>query len=208
MANNWQGIFRGRIVIGGLATLLICSVVSTSALAQSYLRSRGRAASVSYTSNRSGLLADFSIFYGQDEATANPSAGNEYKDNESIYDIKLGYVFANDFYLGGLYAVRNYSYQTGSYAGQATGVGLGYFLGNGFNLRSFYRFGETFGDYKDGTGYQVDLAYLTNLSANSYLGFTMSHRQVTYKTNATIAGFDKYTHKSTFPMIALGFLLR
>ena len=175
--------------------------------AQAVGRSRGSAPAPKFSSGRSGTLLDFAVFYGQDEATANPNVGNEYIDNDSVYDIKLGYIFNNDFYFGGDLSVRNYSYIGGTSTGQATGVGFGYFFSNNFNLRAYYRFNESYADYRDGSGFQADLNYSINLSSNFYFGFLITHRQTTFTTNSQIAGFEKWTYKSTNPAITFGFLV-
>lgn len=187
--------------------LVFSSLFLNFAQAQAVGRSRGTAPSPKFSSGRSGVLLDFAVFYGQDEATANPNVGNEYKDNDSVYDIKLGYVFNNDFYFGGDLSVRNYSYLGGTSTGQSTGAGFGYFFSNNFNVRAFYRFNESYDNYRDGSGFQADLNYLLNLSSNFYLGFLISHRQTTFTTNSQIASFEKWTYKTTFPAISFGFLI-
>lgn len=187
---------------------LFVFLMTTELNAQSSFRQRGVAPQGSFTSSRSGILFDFGIYYGQDEATANPNVGNEYIDNRSIYDIKLGYVFGNDVYFGGEYSVQNANYVGGSSTGHATAIGLGYFFSNNFNLRAYYRINETYSDYSEGTGFQADLSYLINVSSNFYFGLIVSHRQTTYKTNYTIAQFEEWTAKSTNPALAFGFLVK
>ena len=168
---------------------------------------RERTASFSLNSGRSGVLFDVGLYYGQTEATADPAAGNEWRNLTSIYDIKLGYIFDSSIYLGGGFSNRNESSILTTSNGGTGFVGLGYFWGSGFHLRSFYRINETFGDYSDGAGFQADLGYMTNMSSNFYLGLLLSHRQVTFLKNSTISNFKSLTKKDTQPMITLGFLI-
>ena len=98
-----------KVLVHGLFVLFILLMSETCWSAGS-TRDRqarnGGGSAVSYSSNRSGFLFDLGYYYGQSEAVANPSPGNEWKDITSVYDIKLGYVFDSDLYLGGGYTVR------------------------------------------------------------------------------------------------------
>ncbi len=166
---------------------------------------------VTYSSNRSGTLFDLGFYYGQSEAVANPSSGNEWKDITSVYDLKIGYIFDSDFYLGGGYSVRNDSLSSlslNSSSGGTATVGVGWFWGSGFNLRTYYHINESFGDYKDGTGFQADLGYVVNMTSNFYMGLLYSYRQTTFTSNTTIANFKTWAKKETFPMVTLGFLIK
>jgi hypothetical protein len=166
---------------------------------------------MSYSSGSSGLLFDFGVYYGQSEAVAKPSVGNEWKDVNSIYDVKLGYILVEGLYFGAEYSVRTQSATStnlNSSTGNAAAFGGGYFWGNGFNLRAYYRLNELSGDYKSGSGFQADLGYMINMSSSFYLGFLVSHRQVTFAENKTIANFDYWTRKETFPFLTLGFLIK
>lgn len=182
--------------------------VATAAEAQRDSSSGRPAKTISRSYGRSGTLLDAAVYYGQTEATANPVALNQWQYTTSIYDIKLGYVMENSFFVGAEYTTRsdNQVY-TSNTSGSATGLGAGYFFDNGFNLRAYYRFGETFGSYSDGTGYQADLGYMVNMTSNFFLGFVLSVRQVTFKTNGTITGFDFWTRKETYPFVTIGFLI-
>lgn len=153
-----------------------------------------------------GVLLDFGVHYGQAEATGNPST-QDFKNNTSVYDIKLGYINDDNWYLGALYSLKNYSTLAGTTNGKTGGVGLGYFFRNNFNFRAFYRHGESFGDYREGSGFQADLEYKVSFASNFYIGALLSHRQVSYKTNDTILSYEEYTAKETYPAISVGFLI-
>jgi hypothetical protein len=187
--------------------VLITLILGHQSFAQ--MNSSGRAAkTMSRFYGRTGVLFDPAVYFGQTEATANPVAGNQWQYTTTIYDIKLGYINHNSFYLGGEYTTRsdNQVY-VASTSGTAAGAGVGYFFDNGFNLRVYYKFNEVFGNYLDGTGYQADLGYAVNLTSNFYLGFVISVRQTTFKTNRTITNFDFWTRKETYPFLTLGFLI-
>ena len=197
-----KNIFKNPVVV---VLLSVCFFVSAKTYAVN--NPRERPVSYSMNSGRTGVLFDFGIYYGQSEATADPALGNEWKNLTSIYDIKLGYIFDSNFYLGGEYSTRNDSMITTSNQGGTAAAGLGIFWGTGFHARAFYRINENFGSYTDGSGFQADLGYMTNLSSNFYVGVLLSHRQVTYKSNSSIVGFNSYTKKDTQPMLTLGFLI-
>lgn len=202
-----------KLLISAISVAFI-TFQSAQALSASGTRERqarsGGSSNVSYTSNRSGVLFDLGYYYGQSEAVANPSPGNEWKDITSIYDFKLGYVFDSDLFLGAGYTVRSdslTSLSVNSSSGGTAMLGAGWFWGSGFNLRAYYHVDESFGDYKSGTGFQADLGYSVNMTSNFYLGLLFSHRQTVYTANSTIANFKTWTKKETFPMVTLGFLI-
>lgn len=168
---------------------------------------RERVASYRMSSGRTGVLFDTAIYYGQSEASAEPAVGNEWKNLTSVYDIKLGYVFNSSIYLGGEFSTRNDAIGPVTSNGSTGAVGIGLFWGSGFNLRSYYRFDESWGYYSNGTGFQADLGYMHNLTSNFYIGLLVSHRQTTYTKNNLIAGFQSFTKKDTQPMLTVGFLI-
>lgn len=154
-----------------------------------------------------GTLADVGLYYSQTAATATPSAGNTFDNTTSVYDVKLGYISESHFYFGGLYTVGNDNQVSANRVSRYTGgVGLGYFGYNGFNLRAYYIFSSTYGDYKDGTGYQADLGYAINPTSSFYLGLALSLREIKYNTNQTIASFSSWSRKEVYPFVTLGFL--
>jgi hypothetical protein len=167
----------------------------------------GKAKAISRSYGRIGALFDISLYYGQSEATANPAAGNSWTNTTAIYDIKAGYITESGVYLGGLFSTRSDN-QTSvdTVSGSSTGVGVGYFGDGGFNLRGYYKFGDTYGDYSEGTGFQADLGYLLNPTSSFFFGINVSIRQTQYKSNTTIAGFDSWTRKETYPFFTFGFL--
>ncbi len=188
-----------------LAICLVFFLSGTGAMAAA--NPRERVTSYSMNSGRSGVLFDAAIYYGQSEATAEPALGNEWKNLTSVYDLKLGYVFNSNLYLGGEFSTRNDASATVTSNGTTAALGAGLFWGSGFNLRSFYRINESWGDYSNGTGFQADLGYMHNLTSNFFIGLLVSHRQTTFTKNNLIVGFKSFTKKETQPMLTLGFLI-
>ena len=110
-----------------------------------YAQSGRPAKSIAYAPGRSGILFDVAVYYGQSEATASPAALNEFKNNASIYDIKLGYIFSEGYFMGGEYSTRNESSTsttTSTTSGGGAGAGVGFFSTSGFHLRAYFRFNE------------------------------------------------------------------
>ncbi|MGZ3689914.1 MAG: hypothetical protein ACXVAX_00335 [Pseudobdellovibrio sp.] len=154
-----------------------------------------------------GTLFDTGFYYSQTEATATPASNNTWKSSTSIVDVKLGYITENHWYYGALYSGRGDDQLLPTTTnGSGFGLGLGYFWYNGFNLRGFYRLNEAFGDYTDGSGFQLDLGYAINPTSSLYLGLNLSYRDVTFKTNKTIAGYQPLDRRDTFPFITVGYL--
>lgn len=152
------------------------------------------------------VLLDFGLHYGQSEAVGTP-ATQDFKNNTTAYDSKLGYISDGNWYLGLLYSYKNYSSDLASTNGSASGAGLGYFFANNFNFRAFYRFDESFGRYRKGSGFQTDFEYKVHLASSFYIGVLISHRQVIYKVNNSITNYQEDTAKETFPGISLGFFI-
>lgn len=192
---------KSLLVLSAMFLLGFSAVAQTAGSARpakSYSRSYGR----------TGLLFDTSIYFGQTEATANPVVLNQWQSTTSIYDLKLGYILENSFYFGAEYSTRNDNQiSTTSAFGNSTGLGVGYFSDSGFNLRVFYVLNEIYGDYTSGTGYRAELGYLMNMTSTFFLGFMVSIRQTTFKSNNTIIAFDSWTRKETYPFLTLGFLI-
>lgn len=190
-------------------TSLFFLVLFSVTLAQAQVRASGTSSGgsrMSYVTGKSGVLLDLALHYAQSESVGTP-ATQDFKNNTSVYDTKLGYIYDNDFYIGALYSVKNYSTLAGTTNGKTGGLGLGYFFRNNFNVRTFYRHNEVYGEYKMGSGFQADLEYKVSFSSNFYIGALISHRQIAFKKNEAIASFDKYTIKETYPALSLGFLI-
>lgn len=195
-----------RITI--FVSFFLIQLASVFVAAQSGQSSSGRPAkAISRTYGFAGVLADIGLYYSLSEAAATPAANNTWESSTSIYDVKLGYIDESHLYYGVLYSGRSDSQLSPDQtSGGAGGAGLGYFWYNGFNLRAFYKFNDSFGDYKDGTGYQVDLGFAINPTSSLYLGLNLSVRETSFKTNQTIAAFQPWSRRETYPFITVGYL--
>ena len=190
-----------------LLILVFTITLSTNgALAQT--DSSGRAAKTfSRTYGRTGVFVDTGIYLGQSDAVANPATSNEWQHSTSIYDFKAGYITDSKLYFGAEYSSRTDDLVTADSAdGKSAGLGLGLFSDAGFNARAFYVFDSTFGNYGSGTGYKVDLGYMINLTANFFLGFSVSMRQTTFKSNNSIFQFSSWARRETYPLVSLGII--
>ncbi len=191
---------------------LIGFLIGLSLLAGRELWAQGSGGKPAKTYSRSygrtGFLFDTAVYYGQSEASANPAAANTWQNTTSLYDIKLGYIMENSLFFGAEYCTRtDNQVSITSTSGTGTGVGIGYFYDNGFNLRAYYKFGETYGNYSEGSGYQADLGYMINMTSNFYMGLALSIRQTSFGANSTISNYSYWTRKETYPFFTLGFLI-
>lgn len=163
---------------------------------------------ISRSYGRIGTLVDVSIYYGQTEATANPAAGNSWQNTTAIYDLKGGYITDSSIYIGAVYTSRSDNQvSAASASGSSVGIGGGYFADSGFNIRGYYKFNDTYGDYKNGSGFEANLGYLLNPTSNFFFGLNVSVRQSTYTSNSVIPGFNSWTRKETYPFLTFGFLI-
>lgn len=189
-----------------LRILVLILIQSTIVFAQSTRSQEGQASFA--PSARAGALFDVATFYGTNEETSEPVSASDYKENESVFDIKLGYVFSYGLLLGVEYSVRNYGFTNWSTTGSASAAGLGYVFKNGFNIRGYYRFNEVFSDYRNGTGFQADIGYTHLVATNFFIGMSISHRETTFDKRDSDPTLTKFTYKSTDPMFTVGFQIK
>jgi hypothetical protein len=169
--------------------------------------SSGGGSSSSSGSVRSGVLFDIATYYGTVEETSKSTVQVDTKTNESVYDMKLGYVFPFGLYAGAEYSVRNSGFINWSTTGNGTALGVGYVFRNGLYVRGYYRFNEVYSDYRGGTGYQLDAGYSQMFATNFYLGFSLSRRDVTFDKRDSDANLKSYNYQATYPMLTVGFLI-
>ena len=152
------------------------------------------------SSGSSGVLFDVNAFVYNSKAKDDNSSS---ESNTMIYDLKLGYLPGSGLYLGAIYTSRNHS-GTLSDSGSATGASIGYFGDSGFYGMAHYYFTATNGDYSDGTGYQADFGYLTEVSGPFHVGVELTYRDLTYKKLNGASANHELTEM--FPMLTLGFI--
>lgn len=150
------------------------------------------------------LGIDFSYLTAKTEvASGGVTASSETSIN--IYDVSLGNVMSSGLYLGALYSTRS-DKSTETTTGSAMGVSLGFIGDSGFNIIASYLLSATDGEYKKGSGYQIDLGWRHFLSSSFYLGTKLAIRSVKYTENATLpATFESVTYTTTTPYVVLGF---
>jgi hypothetical protein len=183
--------------------ILFVSLIANAQSTRSQTQSSG-----SYSSGgRSGVLFDIGTYYGTVDETSRSTVQTDSKTNESVFDMKLGYIFSYGIYLGAEYSVRNSGFINWSTTGNGTAVGLGYFFKNGMYARGYYRFNEVYSDYRNGTGYQFDVGYSQLFATNFYLGMALSRREVTFDKRDSDVNLRDFNYRATYPMLTLGFLI-
>lgn len=154
---------------------------------------------------RKGIYLDTAYFFGSNDVASSPST-NSSLNQTSFLDIKLGYINTAAFYYGGQYTLRNDATRTTKVNGQGTGFGIGYFWYLGFDVRGYYRFNESFGDYSKGSGYQVNVGYSTRVVSNLYLGILLDFREIKYQTYSLDPTIRSTSIRTIQPSATLGYL--
>ena len=180
-----------------LQVLAIAAVMMTSAFG-SLAQARG---------SSSGVMATLNAYmYNQSsEATAGSSTSSS-ESNNSIYDLKLGYLTGNGLYLGGLYTMRSAKSGSTTTDGKNLGASVGYVGASGFFIQGHYILSAEYGDLKEGTGLQADLGYINNITGNFLVGVELTYRSVEYKKDESNPSMDKYKLTELFPMLTVGFV--
>lgn len=156
-----------------------------------------------YNPYRRGFVLDFGYFYFSEEKSTQPSSGADGSTQYSNLDFKLGYLNQASFYWGGAYSIKNDLLFTNRAQGRGSGVGLGYFWNNGFDLRGYYRFQESYGEYTSGNGYQICLTYSSKLSQMVNLGFTVDYREIKYLDYSQDPAMDYHLIKKLNPSVTM-----
>lgn len=205
---------------------LILFFVSFSAESQSQRRSRGGGGGGSRSSGQSAVgssggsslgrfMFDLQFYYGSGGSTANPptvtgqpNLSNQFDSNTGFYSLQLSQVFASGWTLGALYAVRNDVRGSLTTKGQSQALGFGYLGESGGALRLFYHLGESYGDFADGRGGSAELGYYLKMTSQVSLGFFLTHQEIQYFKNPTIAGFKNWSASWSHPVITLAYSTR
>lgn len=175
------------------------------ALAQSYRSRLGKTSARADQPNyRTGIYFDTNISYTYEKVSTSPALASDHANTIFITDLKLGYIFTSGVYLGGGYSFKNYNYTNWDTEGNATFIGGGFFTNSDFDFRAYYRFDESYGDYRSGTGYMLEVNYTRPMSRQVYLGFGLNYKDITYKSNAAIPSFSSANFKNFAPALVLG----
>lgn len=173
-----------------LALVVVCVTGSFSLQAQA----RGSSSGVMLTAN--------AFMYN---ITVQETPGGKAESKLSVYDVKLGYLMGNGFYLGGLYSTRNTTANS-SEDGKAMGASAGYIGSGGFFLKGHYILSAERGIYKEGTGVQGDFGYLTNVTSSFMVGVELTYRSIDYKKSDNNSSLESLKQEELFPMLTVGFV--
>lgn len=154
----------------------------------------------------SGFLLGLDLSYAQGESEIKTAtATTKSKSTVTSYDLNLGYVSAMDLYLGVIYSTSNSEDEVSTKTDASIyGPSVGFFFGPGFSIIGSYLLGGKYGTYKDGTGFQADLGWRSELGSGFFLGAKMSYQTVEYK-HETVST-TKLKLNGVQPYISLGFL--
>lgn len=170
----------------------VLSIFLMTSAAASFAQARGGGSGVMLTAN--AFMYNATVDNGTTKTDS----------KSSIYDLKLGYLSGSGLYLGGIYSLRHS--ESPSQDGRALGGSVGYFGASGFFVKGHYIASAEWEDYKEGTGIQADFGYITNVTGSFVVGVELTYREIEYKKNDLIPGFDKLKFSETFPMLTVGFV--
>jgi hypothetical protein len=158
----------------------------------------------------SGILFDLNLYYGSSKVDDVYSGVTTHESDgkTAIYDVKLGYLPGSGLYLGGIYTSRSDNALNASgTAASAMGGSVGYMGSEGFFIMGHYLVTATSGEYKEGSGVQVDLGYKAGVSSGWLVGAELTYRSITYKKNDTLAAtFESHQVTEVMPMISVGYM--
>lgn len=175
-------------------SLFLSALLATTMMA-SLAQARGSASGVMLTAN--------AFMYN---TNVDVTPGTSAKSENSIYDIKLGYLGGSGLYLGGIYSIRKETTDSSSLDGKAMGASVGYVGASGFFIKGHYLLSAEYGDFKEGTGIQGDFGYITNVTGAFIVGVELTYRSIEYKKNDTIPGLEKLKRNELFPLLTVGFV--
>jgi hypothetical protein len=141
----------------------------------------------------------------QSKTSLSDGTSSDAESNDQLTDFKLGAKIGSP-YIGIMQSSR--SSKSGSDVTKFSAVGgsLGYFLDGGFFIMAHYLAQASLGSYKEGTGQQIDLGFISGISSSFFLGAEISHRSITYKENASITNFESYNLAEILPLFSVGFI--
>lgn len=139
-------------------------------------------------------------------STTDTTPGTQSKSNNSIYDLKLGYLTGSGLYMGGLYSLRKVETDSSTQDGSALGASVGYIGASGFFIKGHYLLSATNGDLEEGTGMQADVGYIATVGGPFIVGVELTYRSIEYKKHKTVPTLEKLKNDELFPMLTLGFL--
>lgn len=129
--------------------------------------------------------------------------------NSNIYmnkaDINLLYFMSSGVTFGFRYLIESRS-EAGREAGEAYGPSAGYYWDRGWFILGHYDIFANVGSWTDGEGPQIDFGYLEHIGHHFHIGFQISDRTTTYKSDRTSSLSETRTIKNTYPSVTLMYL--
>lgn len=150
------------------------------------------------------LGIDLSYISAKTEAEASGLKSTSESTN-TLYDLSFGGMLGSNLYVGAMYSTKNDKSLSTSTNGSAMGASIGYVFDSGVHLTGTYFLSATDGEYKKGSGYEIDLGWRSFISSSFFVGAKLAMRSLKYTENETIPGFESVTSTTTLPYISLGF---
>lgn len=142
-----------------------------------------------------------------DRETSGPTLGDT-TEKWTLYDLKLGYVFQNNIYLGAIYS--GYTDDTGGNTNKRNMLGgtIGYH-NEGWYIDGSYLFDAKLdwggSSLKSGSGYAIDVGYNVMMGTNFYLGVQASYKSISYSKRDSVSETNK-EKSELYPMLNLGIM--
>ena len=129
--------------------------------------------------------------------------------NNQVYtnklDLNLLYFVRGGPTFGFRYLIESRS-EAGNEAGEAYGPSAGYYWERGWFILGHYDILAKVGTWTNGEGPQIDFGYLEHIGGQFHIGFQVSDRTTTYKTDKTSSLSEIRTVKDTYPSLTLMYL--
>lgn len=93
-----------------------------------------------------------------------------------------------------------------SEAGESYGPSAGYYWERGWFILGHYDILSKLGSWTNGEGPQIDFGYLEHVGGQFHIGFQISDRTVTYKTDKASSLSEIRTVRDTYPNLTLMYL--
>jgi hypothetical protein len=167
-----------------------------------------------YTADADSGVTRIDIGFMRNDRTSNYSGQSAVDTQINHLNTKVGYVFTNGFYLGGLYEYSTFEFQTtNASTDNRTGYGasLGYF-NSGFYVMGTYFVSSTYtfsgGDtFTGSSSYLAEVGYNYNVAGNFNVGLGIVY--ASYSWNQHTSGgttiSQTNTQTDTYPCVNLGF---
>lgn len=128
----------------------------------------------------------------------------------SIYtnkvDINLLYFVRGGPTFGFRYLIESRSESGTNESGEGYGPSAGYYWERGWFILGHYDILSKIGTWTNGEGPQIDLGYLEHIGGQFHIGFQISDRTTTYKTDKSSSLSEFRTVHDTYPSFTLMYL--